>query len=69
MPQTKSGLLFKAAEDFNIDLTKSWMIGDSETDILCGKNAGGKTAKIGEGDGADLYGDSLIDCIDKIIGD
>lgn len=36
----KPGMLIKAAEDFNIDLTKSFMIGDSERDILAGKAAG-----------------------------
>ena len=41
------GMLLKAAEDFNIDLTQSWMIGDSETDVLTGKNAGCNTALIG----------------------
>ena len=39
----KPGMLLKAADDFNIDLTKSWMIGDSENDVLAGKAAGCKT--------------------------
>ena len=30
----------KAAKDFNVDLEKSWMIGDGENDVLAGKNAG-----------------------------
>jgi D,D-heptose 1,7-bisphosphate phosphatase len=38
------GLLRKAAEDFNIDLSKSFMVGDSESDILAGQSAGCKTA-------------------------
>lgn len=42
----KPGLILKAAKDFNIDLEKSWMIGDSDIDILAGKNAGCKTALI-----------------------
>ena len=33
-------MLFQAAKDFNIDLSKSFMIGDSERDIIAGKNAG-----------------------------
>ena len=33
----KPGMFFRAAEDFNIDLCSSWMIGDSENDILAGK--------------------------------
>ena len=36
----KPGLLLKAAEDLNIDLSQSVMIGDSENDILAGINAG-----------------------------
>jgi len=39
----KIGLFLKAKEDFNIDLAKSWMIGDSESDILAGQKAGCKT--------------------------
>ena len=42
----KPGLILNAAKDFNIDLENSWMIGDSEIDILAGKNAGCKTALI-----------------------
>jgi D-glycero-D-manno-heptose 1,7-bisphosphate phosphatase len=36
----KIGLLKKAQKDLNIDLSKSWIIGDSERDITAGKNAG-----------------------------
>ena len=36
----KPGMLMKAAKDFNVDLEKSWMIGDGENDVLAGKNAG-----------------------------
>lgn len=39
----KPGMLFKAAEDFNIDLCQSWMIGDGENDIKAGIAAGCKT--------------------------
>ena len=41
-------MLLKAAEDFNIDLENSWMIGDSYNDIQCGKNAGCKTKLVDE---------------------
>lgn len=43
----KPGMLLQAANDFNIDLSQSWMIGDSENDILAGKSAGCKTGLIG----------------------
>lgn len=36
----KPGLLQRAAKDFNIDLSQSIMIGDSERDVLAGINAG-----------------------------
>lgn len=39
----KPGLLLKAAEDFNIDLSQSWMIGDDEIDVKAGMAAGCKT--------------------------
>ena len=44
----KPGMLIKAAEDFNIDLAQSWMIGDEETDVLAGLAAGCRTIRIDE---------------------
>jgi len=38
--------LLEAAKDFHLDLSQSWMIGDQDTDILCGQNVGCKTALI-----------------------
>lgn len=43
----KPGMLLKAAMDYNIDLSQSWMIGDSERDILAGNAAGCKTVYLG----------------------
>lgn len=65
----KPGMLLKAAQDFNIDLKESWMVGDSKNDILAGINAGCKTALIG--DAADAYGqtmttESLLDFVKTI---
>lgn len=40
----KPGLLFQAAIDFNIDLSQSYMIGDSDRDVKAGENAGVKKA-------------------------
>lgn len=42
----KAGMLIEAAKRYNIDLSKSWMVGDGENDILAGKNAGCNTALI-----------------------
>ncbi len=47
----KTGMFRQAANDFNIDLSKSWMIGDSERDIIAGKNAGCKTVGVMTGFG------------------
>lgn len=41
-----TGMFLQAKQDFNIDLSKSWMIGDSENDILAGTRAGCKTILI-----------------------
>ena len=63
----KPGLILQAAKDFNIDLENSWMIGDSENDILCGKNANCKTAFIGrENFGQDITANDLLDAIKQI---
>ena len=43
----KPGMLLEAANDFNIDLVQSWMVGDGENDIKAGKAAGCKTVLIG----------------------
>ena len=40
----KPGLMLQAAKDFNIDLSLSYMIGDSERDIEAGMSAGCKEA-------------------------
>lgn len=64
----KPGMLLKAAKDFNIDLSQSWMIGDGDNDIECGINAGCKTALIGkENNKAVINGNSLKDIINAII--
>ena len=44
----KPGMLLQAAKDFHIDLSQSWMIGDTEIDVLAGKSAGCKTVLLSE---------------------
>lgn len=41
------GLLEAAQKEFDIDKNACWMVGDSESDILCGKRFGAKTVLIG----------------------
>ena len=43
----KPGMMLKAAKDHDIDISKSWMIGDGINDIQAGKAAGLKTIFIG----------------------
>lgn len=63
----KPGMLLRAAEEFNIDLSQSWMIGDSEADIRAGLAAGCRTGLIGEGSfGQDRSADSLSELISSI---
>lgn len=62
----RAGMLLKAAEELNIDLSLSWMIGDSKSDIEAGKNAHCKTALVGEGKfGQDVSCSSLLDFVEK----
>ncbi len=41
------GLLLRAAGEMNIDLPRSWMVGDGITDIQAGKSAGCRTILLG----------------------
>lgn len=66
----KPGMLFEAAEKFNIELSDSWMIGDSENDIQAGRDAGCKTALIGNGRfHQDIEDETLLNIINKIMKD
>ena len=60
----KPGMLIKASKEYNIDLGKSWMVGDSENDILTGKNAGCRTVLTGkEQYGQDLTSNDLLEAV------
>ena len=61
-------MLLKAAKEFNIDLSQSWMVGDSEDDVLAGRAAGCKTGLIGrESYGQDQSSTFLLDLIMTIV--
>ncbi len=71
------GMLIKAANDFNIDLSQSWYVGDTTTDIQTGVNAGMKTILVSTGEcGKDgkfnvtpnYIARNLKDAIDFIVG-
>lgn len=57
----KPGLIYKAAERYNIDLSQSWIIGDSERDKQAGINAGVKPILI-PNDATDI-----LDAVRKIL--
>jgi D,D-heptose 1,7-bisphosphate phosphatase len=68
----KTGMILRAKEDFNLDLGKSWMIGDSALDIRLAKAAGlrsilVKTGKAGSdfspADAADYTFDTLPEAV------
>jgi D-glycero-D-manno-heptose 1,7-bisphosphate phosphatase len=40
--------LFKAADEFGLDLAQSWMVGDRVTDVACGRAAGVHTIRVAE---------------------
>jgi D-glycero-D-manno-heptose 1,7-bisphosphate phosphatase len=41
------GMLFEAAEKYDLELSRSWMIGDNESDVLTGQRAGCRTIYVG----------------------
>ena len=45
----KPGMIFKAAEKYNIDLAQSYMAGDNKRDVMAGINAGCKSVFINGG--------------------
>ena len=64
----KPGMLLKAAEDFNIDLSRSWMIGDGSNDVNAGKAAGCRTVLIGTEDfGQDISAEGLFVAVNQVL--
>ena len=65
----KPGLILRAAEDFNIDLGASWMIGDGKNDAGAGKAAGCRTVLIGDEEyEADITAENLLAAVEEILG-
>ena len=70
----KSGMLLQAAEELHIALNHSWMIGDTERDIIAGKNAGTQTIGLRTGMALentktqpDFWMDNLMDAVNFIL--
>lgn len=57
-------MVLEAAEDFNINLSRSYFIGDAVSDIECGINAGIKTILVKTGYGTDSF--STLQKLNKI---
>ncbi len=56
------GMLRQAADEMELDLAESWMVGDTVSDMLAGRNAGCRTALVRTGYGAQFAHDrSAID--------
>jgi D-glycero-D-manno-heptose 1,7-bisphosphate phosphatase len=72
-----SGMLLRAARELDLDLSRSWMVGDALTDVLAGRNAGCigcvlvRTGKGGSVDAnhcaVDLVADDLSNAADLIL--
>ncbi|UCC80112.1 MAG: HAD family hydrolase [Candidatus Zixiibacteriota bacterium] len=57
----RPGMILEAAERLNIDLEKSWIIGDKSSDIEAGKASGIKTIMVNTGYGGSEPGASKVD--------
>lgn len=57
----KPFFLLKAARDYKIDITNSWMVGDRGSDIECGKSAGTRTILVISPQSSELGGSSNPD--------
>ena len=74
----KTGMIDEAVKKYNIDLSKSYMVGDSTMDLELARNAGVKSVLVDTGfagnDGkydrsCDIEAKDLLDAIEKIIKD
>jgi D-glycero-D-manno-heptose 1,7-bisphosphate phosphatase len=63
------GLILELADELKLDLGSSWMVGDSESDVLAGRAAGCRTALLApaaDGVRADLVASSLLEASRRI---
>ena len=69
----KPFFLKKAEKSYSIDMGKSWMIGDREADIICGRNGGTGTVFVkseentGFSSAADFNAGNLLDAVKLIV--
>jgi D-glycero-D-manno-heptose 1,7-bisphosphate phosphatase len=60
------GMLLRAADELDLDLGSSWMIGDSESDVEAGTAAGCRTVSLGEAKGATLSAATLPEAAELV---
>ncbi|SDB29040.1 D,D-heptose 1,7-bisphosphate phosphatase [Pseudobutyrivibrio sp. YE44] len=74
----KTGMIDRMVKKYNIDLSKSYMIGDTTQDIQTGINAGVKTILVKTGEGGqdkkyyvepDFVADNLLEAVKQIVGE
>src|SRR5438128_9360483 len=58
------GMIVEATRQHQIDLTRSFLIGDKEIDVECGRNAGVRTIRVKTGPEREMAG-SMADWITK----
>jgi D,D-heptose 1,7-bisphosphate phosphatase len=63
----KPGLILQAQKDLNIDLASSWLVGDSERDILAGKAAGVRSIQIGSSIAKPFSSPDLLSAVTHIL--
>ncbi len=56
------GMLQRAAEEHGIDLSRSWMVGDKDIDLVAGRRAGCRVALVRTGYGTEVDG-ALADLV------
>jgi D-glycero-D-manno-heptose 1,7-bisphosphate phosphatase len=66
------GMFLTAAREHQIDLSSSWMVGDSKSDIEAGKRAGCSTVRIiadlpAECENADCFARSLLEASQRVL--
>jgi histidinol-phosphate phosphatase family protein len=64
----RPGMILDLADELDLDLPQSWVIGDAPSDMAAGRVAGCRTALVGGGraDDADLLAASLAEASDAI---
>lgn len=70
------GMLEEAARDHGIDFSQSWMIGDKDIDVQCGRAAGCRTILVRTGygekhveSGADFIAANVAEAIERIFSE